>query len=535
LEFDLMKPSLRWARNFSVEKQDIEYLTNLLLERETPLDTETLARALIQERINKEAAVLRERYEGARLYNPSLTYAVGQRVIFTEFDYATAVVQNTRIGNNTDYGEFTVIGVKFDSDDLNTARKLREFASALTASHALSETDEQADTFLTMTDLDLESIMEVAHDEIVEKVANGLKSSADLIHMARKWFPRDLLMDANIGHLNLAEAVLDIAGGGPMQTSEMIEQIGGLGKAPLELQIFSLNYALNKDSRFDEVGPSGEVLWHLTRLEPQDVQQTPPMLRYTPIDYDRSILSAALLALESEIEDEHSAIDPAKVPQEIGTVTIPLTYPHRRLGTLPLSQHTSAIFPTARQTPRVWFTLVDGQDGEEYPAWAVRKDRYVFGLGKFYRKHKLPIGAYVSVEKSGEPGKVIVNFRGYKPRTEWIRLIVPKQDGGITFENQKRAIGAEYDELMILGADDLAGVDAAFQTAQHKKSSLASILRNLIPPLGALTPQGTVHAKTLYSTVNILRRCPPGPIFATLTANPDFQNVGGDYWKLSGD
>jgi hypothetical protein len=177
---------------------------------------------------------------------------------------------------------------------------------------------------------------------------------------------------------------------------------------------------------------------------------------------------------------------------------------------------------------------VDGQDGEEYPAWVVRKERYVFGLAKFYRKHKLPVGAYVSVRKSEDGDKVIVNFRSHKAHTEWIRLIVPKGDS-ITFENHKRAIGAEYDDLMILGADDLAGVDAAFQAAQQQRKSLLSILRSIIPSLGALTPQGTVHAKTVYSAVNVLRRCPPGPIFATLVANPDFQNVGGDYWKLAGD
>jgi hypothetical protein len=182
----------------------------------------------------------------------------------------------------------------------------------------------------------------------------------------------------------------------------------------------------------------------------------------------------------------------------------------------------------------VWFTLVDGQDGEEYPAWVVRKERYVFGLAKFYRKHKLPIGVHITLRRSDEPGKIIVDFNAYRPRTEWIRLIVPKNDQ-ITFENQKRAIGAGYDELMILGADDLASVDALFQTAQQQKKSLASILKTIIPPLGGLTPQGTVHAKTLYSAVNVLRRCPPGPIFATLIANPDFQNVGGDYWKLSED
>jgi hypothetical protein len=256
------------------------------------------------------------------------------------------------------------------------------------------------------------------------------------------------------------------------------------------------------------------------------------MLRYNPIDYDRGLLTPEMLALEAEIDDE---LSPTPNIKDVGDeVNLTLTYPHRRLGTLPLSARTEAIFPTARQTPRVSFTLIDGQDGEEYPAWVVRKERYVYGLGKFYRKHKLPVGAYVTVSRSDKPGKLIVNFRGYKPRTEWIRLIIPKNDQ-ITFENQKRAIGAEYDEQMIMGADDLAGVDAAFQATQQQKKNLASILRSLIPTLGSLTPQGTVHAKTLYSATNVLRRCPPGPIFAMLVANPDFQNVGGEYWKLSGD
>jgi hypothetical protein len=190
------------------------------------------------------------------------------------------------------------------------------------------------------------------------------------------------------------------------------------------------------------------------------------------------------------------------------------------------------VFPTAQQTSRISVALVDGQDGEEFPGWVVRKERYVVGVDKFFRKHRLPIGAYVTISKSDDPGKIVVNFNAYKPRTEWIRLIVPKNNQ-TTFENHKRSIGAEYDDLMILGADDLAGVDALFEQAQQQKRPLASLLRVVIPGLGRLTPQATVHAKTIYSAVNVIRRCPPGPIFATLVANPDFQNVGGHYWKLS--
>ncbi|MBI1278560.1 MAG: hypothetical protein GC179_10585 [Anaerolineaceae bacterium] len=526
-----MMPSHHWARNFAVEKDDIEYLTNLLLERETPLDTETLTRVLIETRISKEVETLRQRYQDARIYDPARAYDIGQKLIFTEFEYETGVVVGKRSGNNPDYGTFNVVAVQFDDDDLNIDEKHREFASELTVEHDLNQESDADDSIGSANDLNVEEILSTSGKEITKKVEEKLRSSPDLIYMARKWFPRDLLMDVNVGHLNLAEAVLDIMGGGPMTTEAILNEMGGLGKAPMALQVFSLNYALNKDSRFDEVGPTGEVLWHLTRLEPEEVQRTPPMLRYTPIEYDRTLLTKELLAIEAEIDDEYSSTDDVG---EIEETQITLTYPHRRLGTLPLSDHTSVIFPTARQTPRVAFTVVDGQDGEEYPAWVVRKDRYVYGLAKFYRKHKLPIGAYVTVSKGETAGKVVVNFRAHKPRTEWIRLIVPKGDQ-ITFENHKRAIGAEYDDLMILGAEDLAGVDALFTNAQQQKKSLVNILRSIIPPLGLLTPQGTVHAKTIYSAVNVLRRCAPGPIFAVLIANPDFQNVGGDYWKLSND
>ncbi len=526
-----MMPSHHWARNFTVEKDDIEYLTNLLLERETPLDTETLTRVLIESRINTEVATLRQRYQDARVYDPARAYQIGQKLIFTDFDYETAVVVGTRIGNNPDYGAFNVLAVQFDDDDLNIDDKPREFASELTVEHDLNQEGEVDDSIGSVNDLNADDILATSGKELTKKVEDKLRASPDLIYMARLWFPRDLLMDVNVGHLNLAEAVLDINGGGPMSTETILGEMGGLGKAPQALQIFSLNYGLNNDSRFDEVGPTGEVLWHLTRLEPEEVQHTPAMLRYTPIEYDRNLLTKELITIENEIDDEHSSTEDVG---NIDQTQITLTYPHRRLGTLPLSDRTSVIFPTARQTLHVAFSLVDGQDGEEYPAWVVRKERYVYGLAKFYRKHKLPIGAYVTVSKSDEAGKVVVNFKAHKPRTEWIRLIVPKADQ-ITFENHKRAIGAEYDDLMILGAEDLAGVDALFTNAQQQKKSLVAILRSIIPPLGLLTPQGTVHAKTIYSAVNVLRRCPPGPIFAVLIANPDFQNVGGDYWKLSND
>ncbi len=525
--------SHHWTRNFTVGKDDIEYLTSMLLEQEKPLSTETLAKALIEERLTQEVTQLREQYKDSRIYNPSHSYESGQKLLFPAFNFASGQVLDVRTGHNPEYDTFEVIAVEFDESENNRADKPREFAAGLASPHALSQTDNDGLTLeLSTAELSIDEIMDSVGDDIIYTVENALSENESLIQVAGKWFPRELVVEINEGHLHLAEAVLDINGGGPLSPEEIITEMGGLASGSSELQIFSLNNALREDSRFDEVGPAGGVLWYLQRLEPDAVQRTPSMLYYSPIPYDRSLLTAQMLDLEEDIDDELS--EGVAASEEIEQATITLIYSHRRTGTLPLNAHMRQIFPTAQQTPRVFVTMVDGQDGEEYRGWVVRKDRYIYGLDTFFRKHRLPIGAYVTVSKSDTPGKVIVNFNAYRPRTEWIRLITPKNNQ-ISFENHKRSIGAEYDDLMILGADDLAAVDTLFDTTQQQKKTLAGILRTVIPSLGRLTPQATAHAKTIYSAVNAIKRCPPGPIFATLVANPDFENVGGDYWKLSDD
>lgn len=521
-------PSHPWARNFSVEKGDIDYLTNLLLERETPLSTEALAREIVEQRLSREATDIKERFKDTQLYNPTHVYPVGQKLLFQTFDYAPGTVVNVRSGNNPEYGDFNVIGVDFEDNG-----KVREFASELTIPHKLAQENENGDNPLLATpQYTTDDILNTGRSEIVPVLGEALAASSDLVSIGGTWFPRELMLEVNVGHLNLVEAVLDIAGGGPLTSDEILEQIGGLGNAPYELQKFTLNYTLRDDSRFDEVGPTGQVLWYLSRLEPAEVMQVPAQLRYSPVDYDVDALSDDMVTLENEIDDE---LSPVGDLGDIGdSVTITLTYPHRRVGTLPLTARIRQIVPTALKTQRVWMTLVDGQDGEETTGWVVRNESYVYGLTAFYRKHRLPVGAYVTVKRSDDPSKIVVDFNAHRPRTEYVRLIVPKNDQ-IQFENHKRSIGAEYDDLMILGVEELAAIDALFQTTQQQRKSISAILKLIMPGLSRLTPQGTIHAKTLYSVLNVFRRCPPGPIFATLVANPDFQNVGGHYWKLLED
>lgn len=515
-------PSHPWARDFFVTDDDVEFLTGLLLERETPLSTDELARAIIDRRLENEKAALQERFKDVHLYKPSDSYQIGQVVMFPTLDHATAEVVNVRAGENPEYGDFAVMKVRFDDDTT------REFAADFKPPHKLS--DGAAEALPGLPTIDTDGILRESHDLITQRLSEKLLDTGELVSVTGKWFPRGLMVEVNEGYLNLAEAVLDMTGGGPLTTADILEQIGGLGDMSPELQAFVLNDALNRDDRFDEVGPLNQVLWFLKRVEPPEVQTTPEILLYSPADYNPDVLSDEETALEAEIGDEWS---PASRGQDVidpsVQVTLTLIFPHRRAGTLPLNAAMRHIFPTARRTQRIAVTLVDGQDGEEYPGWVVRQGRYVFGLGALYRKHKLPVGTHIILKRQPEGEKIVVDFHAHRPRSEWVRLVENK-NGQIAFEDQKRNIGAEYDDLMILGTDNLEELDKLIAT--YKRASLTSILRTLIAELSRNSPQGTVHAKTLYSAYNVLKRCPPGPIFAALNTSPDFQQVGNHYWRL---
>ncbi len=116
-------------------------------------------------------------------------------------------------------------------------------------------------------------------------------------------------------------------------------------------------------------------------------------------------------------------------------------------------------------------------------------------------------------------------------KREWIR-VAKVVEGKLTFEMQKRPIGCEYDELMVIGEDKPVEVDSLWIATEETGKPIFEIMREVLPELAKLSPQGTVHAKTLYSAVNVLRRCPPGPIFAELCSRDCFHHVGGGYWTV---
>lgn len=505
---------------FELRDQDIEYLYTYLLENETPLTSAELLAELVEERIRQaKTAQELERSQGCELYLPKERYQPGQELVFPALSWRKGKVIAVRPGRNPDLGPFEVIKVQFSQGET------REFAAGL-QNHILNQPQEIKED---EAQFDKQAILATYGDLLQRRLEEGLGDHSDFVQIAGKWFPRALLVDINVGHLNLAEAVLDMAGGGPLPTVKLLEQIELQSNVNPKLLEFSMDYALQEDARFDEVGAAGEVLWFLKRLEPPAVLEPPLHLQYHPIEEDRSLFTEEMLRLEASLQDELSP--PPQRVMKVDETQVCLIYPHWREGTLPLSAQTRLLFPTAYEAPRIRFTIVDGETNERFPAWVVRTHGYVYGLKDWYEKRGLIPGSYVKIQRSKKAGEVILTRLARRPGREWVRTVLVGSDGGIVFAMLKHNVSAQFDERMAIMVPDVEGVDQAWEKTLKERIPFEKTVVSMLRELSKLNPQGHAHASELYAAVNLLRRCPPGPLLSLLNSRPWFVHVGDQHYR----
>jgi hypothetical protein len=507
--------------NFELKDEDREFIYNYLLEIETPLTSPELLSALVNERIRQEKlAIEKQRTSGGDIYIPARTYDVNQDLVFPSVGWQHAKVLGVRPGQNPDLGDFQVIQVRFDNQET------KEFASNI-QEHILNQPQEIS---VAETSLDIDFVLANYGEKLLQIIDSDLSKNQEFVRIAGKWFPRTLLVDINVGHLNLAEAILDMASGGPLPTKSLLEQVGLTTNTNSKLVEFSIDHALQEDPRFDEVGPAGEILWFLNRLEPESVLQVPIYLRYQELEYDHSLLTKEMLELERKMDDELSPVS-GKYPTST-EVQLTLTYPHWRAGTLPLTGSITHLFPTAYEAPRIRFQLVDGESGQKFAGWVVRKNHYVYGLQEWYKSHALMPGSLIWVKRGKIPGEVIVQCVSQRGSREWVRTVLVGSDGGIVFAMLKQIVTAAYDERMAIAIPDPDGLDVAWKQLQKDRIPFEKIVVNTVRDLAKLNPQSHVHASELYAAVNIIRRCPPGPILALLVSRPWFIHVGDLHYRF---
>jgi len=510
-----------WLKKFSVESEDIEYIYELFLEKERPLTLDELTLALIERRCRQEEERLKAQLAGGVIYQPKASYEVGQRIFFPVFDFAPATVVGIRPGYNPDYGSFQVIQVRFEGQE-----DIREFAAELPKPHKLDM--ESEDDWLRKGALSPSQLFELYGQQVKEKLRERLAADDEFISFNSLWFVKGMLAEVHVGHLNIAEAAIEVANR-PLSAEEILPSLELPDTINRDAQVFSLNYALQNDERFDRVGPKGTILWYLKRLEPPEAVHPPRRLLYSPEPYEADLLTQELLEIVQGIDDEATdpeLLEPAAPDSE--EVTIVLPYPHRRVGTLPLTPKTAVIFPEGDSNLTI-VTFIDSRKGEKMPGWVVHDGKYVLGLSEWYEKRAIPVGAYITLRRGANPLEVVIEYKPRRLKKEWVRA-AKVQNERLIFEMQMRQVGCDYDELMMVADENPVKTDALWLKMEEAKKPLYELLMEIFPELAKLSPQGTVHSRTLYTAVNLVKRCPPAPILTELAKRPCFIYVGNGYW-----
>lgn len=515
-----------WRDQFEVSVNDLDFLYNLLLDTQSSKHLDDLATTLIHEYMRRENAQIETELAKGTVYLPKGQYKIGQTLVFPALEFATGEVTDIRAGQNPEHGKFDVIKVRFPSGT-------REFASGLQTSHRLNQTNGNQ-LLNDAAQLSADEIYALYQDEIDESILYALEEGdrhAEFVEVDGVWLLADMLAEIHEGHLNIAEALIDVHAG-PQTTEQLLNELDLDANVSKTMQHISLEHALAHDDRFDKVQSEGKVAWFLRRMEPAEVNKIPTALRPTHMRYNRAILSVELLQTEWELDDEwgESTLS-SELPTVVPNTSFTLIYPHRRYGTIPLNGRTRSFFPGG-QDGKATVTLVDGRWGTKYTGWVVHEGRFVSGLDKWMDDHLLPVGAQITLERTPIANEIVVDFRARRPKREWARIATPSPEmDRLTFEMNKIQVACEYDEAMIVADQDADAIDALREALAGVE--IADLVDQIVPELTKLNPQGTTHAKSVYSAVNIVRRVAPGAIFYTLLNNRRFRDVGGGLFALA--
>jgi hypothetical protein len=513
-----------WQEQFDLASKDASYLYGLILDGGKPVSTAFLAQTVIGRHCRQEEELIQAELSKGEVFQPKDLYEIGQPIIFPLFDYRLGTVVGTRPGRNPDHGDFTVIQVQFEGEE-----EVRDFASGVQGEHRLNR-NADVEQLLAASDLLLPSELYERYGSSVEEVLLAfLEGHDEFVRFGEEWFLKDMLVEINEGHLFIAEALIEVKAM-PLTSANLLAELDLPEEVPEEIRLLSLNAALLADERFDNVGDGGRDVWYLRRLAPEPVVHPPERLAFEVAAYDRQDIAEELLLIEREIDDEGSGEEVMGPSRPLYRTTITLIYPHWRCGTLPLTVRTRSLFPAAknRHTPVV---LIDGQSGQRMQGWVVHEESFVYGLGDWYKRYRLPVGAFVRLERTRDPRVITVDFEARRLKHLWAKVAVV-QEGKLQFQVRKLPIACEYDEQMTIGEDNVQALDNLWNRVRATGDSLLQIMVRILPELIQLSPQRTVHAKTIYSAVNILKRTPAGPIFALLSTEACFVPMGGGYWTF---
>ena len=526
-------------RSFALSDEELDYLHQLILDAGIPQTTAFLAYSLVERRCEQEEAYAEEAVE-LLPYDPRQAYKVGQEIVVKvqrrrEIVYLRGTVTGKRDIWMNSFGQCQAIRVR-----IGERRKAKSKEYVASAKRGFDDwkpiPEEQVvgeDWGLGQTDEYVApgEVFEQFQGYVVHQLTRQLDVDVRFIHFGHEWFVPELL--TLLPEDELAAAVRRIEQTGDPLPLHSLARVPEMPRQNEEfVQQFSWNYSLSRDPRFDNVGTADVPLWFLRALEPPEAVEKPPRLAIPAVPYTREYqyVHRELRDIARDIDDEGSEGEASPVTTErIPSVEFVLGFAHRVTGTVPLTSRIRRVFPQA-DGPRTRITFIDGRSGERLPGWAMHEDRYAWGLTEWYDENLIWAGAYIRLETTENPLDIVVDYiRLAQPKEEGVR--VPHViDGRLTFEWQTRTVHYKYDPLMLIAETRFEDMEALWLEAEKVGKPIFEVMCDVFPELARLHPQGHVHARTLYSAVNLVRRCAPATVFCQLSQRVCFDPVGGGYW-----
>jgi hypothetical protein len=128
---------------------------------------------------------------------------------------------------------------------------------------------------------------------------------------------------------------------------------------------------------------------------------------------------------------------------------------------------------------------------------------------------------------------VILRTENRRSTREWIRTVLVGSDGGVVFAMLKQIVSATFEERMAIAVPDVEALEPVWQQTPRDHTYFERVVGNMVRELAKLNPQSHVHASELYAAVNVVRRCPPGPILSLLATRPGFTHVGDLHYRIA--
>jgi hypothetical protein len=418
--------TLRYWQNFDLADGELEYLSEVLIEEESPLTVEDLALRLMEKRIGAEEAAWEDRKAKGLMYQPRETYSEGDRLVFSARGDAVGTVVGTRLGRNPQHGPFEVVQVRMEGEDTIT-----EFASSFSNPHALNFIAMDEDEDFDLDDMPaLGQKLYQKYDHYVTPVLlDRLTESPEFVNFGDAWFLKGFLVPIKQGDFNLAEAVLDLAGGFS-RVEEIAKVLEMPGESSEAVQIFSINYALATDRqhRFEFAGTHGRTEWCL----PAVAESRPVRFRKTPKDIS---LDHVLDDVVEVVGDDGSAEETGGA---VGRWSHVLTFYDWYWGHLPYNQGAARVFvqPLSEEQGCTRLQFLHPDSGDVFPVvlhyprqrhsgWLASAE-----LRRFFEARELVPGTTIFVEGTDDSQSEALYHINYYPAPATKLEMLDYEEGG---------------------------------------------------------------------------------------------------------